>query len=325
MTLNFWFHYSLDKEQKYTFTVASKLLFDHYKETYPEIDWTLTPEFLNNQQYRDAYGYIPSAHDIKDIDRRLAKFVYNQPNYQTTIIENPDNGKYILICYWDKASKYVSKLPDVENMVQFLPAVGVHDNDFNYKDFGIPYTPISKCTFFLSNDSSIDKHKDNPKRTVLSKPYYRGCSYGMKRWTSMYDSRFDMRCEGILPEEFVEEMSQSAINVDFNCVAEPSDRTNIAMGLGTALIRPKLTIQYKNQLIPDYHYAEVKYDLNNIRGEDSYKHLAEAYLDRYEDVKKDRDFMVFLSENGRKYYEQNDTLESHIQILKDTINLDLLK
>ena len=107
--------------------------------------------------------------------------------------------------------------------------------------------------------------------------------------------------------------------MDINGVGEISCRSLDAMGLQTALIRPKLTIQYHNPLIPDYHYAEVKCnDLGDFKG------LADAYIEKFEELKKDPDLVNFLSKNGREWYEQNATIESYLEIHLKLINLNKL-
>jgi hypothetical protein len=92
------------------------------------------------------------------------------------------------------------------------------------------------------------------------------------------------------------------------------------MGVKSALIRPKLTIKYHNELIPDYHYASLRCDdLGN------WKSVADAYIDRFEELKKHPDEIEFLSNNGRKWYEENATIDAHVNILKKVIDLNKLK
>ncbi len=42
-------------------------------------------------------------------------------------------------------------------------------------------------------------------------------------------------------------------------------------------------------------------------------------------VKKYKDLRVFISENGRKWYEENCHLENYIKIIFDRLDLDKLK
>jgi hypothetical protein len=122
------------------------------------------------------------------------------------------------------------------------------------------------------------------------------------------------------PAEFIDIISKNSINVDINGAAEVSCRTFDALGLQSALIRPKLTAKQHNELIPDYHYAALKCnDLGN------WKEVADAYIDRFEDLKKDPNLVQFLSENGRKWYEENATMDAHVNILKKLLDFNKLK
>ena len=124
----------------------------------------------------------------------------------------------------------------------------------------------------------------------------------------------------IAPELFIDEMALNSINIDINGAAEVSCRTFDALGLQSALIRPKLNVKQHNELIPDYHYAALKCeDLGD------WKTVGEAYVERFEDLKKDPELVKFLSENGRKWYEENATMDAHVNILKKLLDFNKLK
>lgn len=80
-----------------------------------------------------------------------------------------------------------------------------------------------------------------------------------------------------------------------------------------------MKIQYHNKLIPNYHYAEVECeDLSN------YKELADKYIDKFEELKKDPDQVEFLSKNGRTWYEQNCKLDGYVNTYLDILNINKL-
>jgi len=339
MTINFWHDYE-HKEDTYFFSAASSKLFDYYVKKYPEINFQkkkyMNPDVVFGKNWYECYDMFI------DNDPTRVKFLDNQCSYQTTIIENEETGKFIVYSFWDKASvHYLQFAPDIENIQQFLPACGTHYSDVTYNETDylycrgmqykiideiINYTPISRGPFFLQdqivNEIYDDRHKD---RSVLDKPYFRGGVYGLRAYLLglnkdiPMDERFDIRGETIPLRDFLIEMNKSAINIDLDCVAGVSSRTVDAMGLGTALIRTAPKVRYYKPLIPNYHYAEVK--CNNLA---DVKTLADAFIDTYEYVKKDKDYIQYLSQNAKKYYEENNTLKAHVEILTKVINFESL-
>jgi hypothetical protein len=292
-------------------------LLQYYAEKYPDINFKFEP-YLDETKVPRSPGLIP----INAEDKHKVKFIYDGATYQSFFIENPDNNKYILVSNWDRSISWVSHFPDFDYCVQFFTNAGTQSDDTTYNEINtIDYLPIVRAPYMIETYTAIENcYRSNSERPVLKKPYYRSCSYGLRRWVWIYDNRFDVYCERLSETKFVEEMNQSAINIDLNCVAGVSDRTAVAMGLGTVLVRPPIKMKMYSPMIPDYHYAEVKCDWTH-----DYPKLMDAYIDRYEEVKKDRDFMMFISENARKYYLENCTVEAHLNIFKNTINLDLLR
>jgi hypothetical protein len=233
------------------------------------------------------------------------------------IIENPENKKYIAInLQCDKVE--ATLMWDLENCIQLLTAAGVHSSDCTYTtSTKISYTPATFTTWYKSAYSLIDEiYKRNVPKKIPDKLFFIGGSYLFREWLYLNDDRFYMRPDKISRDLFIEELGNSSINIDINGVAEVSCRTLDIMGMGSALIRPKLGIQYHNPLIPDYHYAQVYCD--NLS---DYNKLADAYISRFEDLKKDRDLVQFLSENGRRWYEENATIEAYIKIYTKLMNL----
>jgi hypothetical protein len=234
----------------------------------------------------------------------------------TTIIENPNNKKYFAISTVDKLRGICKETYwDLENCVGLFTLVaGVHEDDFKYEECKeIQYIPSTAIPVWIDSINKIEEVYTREKN-IPEKLLFRGGEYLFRKWIYDNDTRFNFISTAyiggrISPSEFIEELAMYSINVDFNGVAEMSCRTLEAMGLRTAVIRPKLTAKFHNPLIPDYHYAAVKCDDLS-----DYKTLADAYIDRFEDLKKDAEFVQFLSLNGRLWYEQNASFESAIKL-----------
>jgi hypothetical protein len=233
------------------------------------------------------------------------------------IIENPENKKYIAInLQCDTAEGMLAW--DLENCIQLLTGVGVQSNNSTYVvSTKLQYTPATFTTFYKSAYNLIEEiYQRNIPKKLPDKLFFIGGSYLFREWLYLNDNRFYMRPDKISRELFIEELGNSSINIDINGMAEVSCRTLDIMGMGSALIRPKLGIQYHNPLIPDYHYAQVYCDDLS-----DYNKLADAYISRFEDLKKDRDLVQFLSENGRRWYEENATIEAYVKIHTKLMNL----
>jgi hypothetical protein len=311
MRLNYYFEYPRDitdvdnndnvvyYSEVYLYHIVNHKLYHYLKEQHPDIE--INP--INSWNVGAGYGCCKYS----------SAFL---------IIENPDNKKYIAVSYCDKF-KWINSGTgwDLENCVDMLTPIGIQNEDITYKPVeNVKYTPCTMTTWFKSGYDAIEEiYKQNTPKSIPNKLYFRGGAYLFRKWLLENDNRFHIETEKILGNEFIKEMSKYSINIDINSVAEISCRTLDAIGLETALIRPKLNIQHHNPLIPDYHYAAVKCDDLS-----DYKLLADAYIERFEDLKKDPDLVHFLSTNGRKWYEENATIEANIKIFSQLINLNKL-
>jgi len=287
--------------------VAAERFLNLCKNTYPDIEFN----------YINSWG-ITYENDIPTLRSCPGcKF-----SHFFVIIENPDNKKFFVISYWDSLKDIAlnGTFWDLENCMGIFPSAGTHTDNVSFKPIDLDYTPIAPLTIYKSlEDRAQELYLLNIPKTTPDSLFFRGGNYGFREYLSNNDKRFTINHERIDAAMFVEEMAKNTINIDINAVAEISGRTIDAMALGTALIRPKLSIKYHNPLIPDYHYAEVKCDdLSNL------SRLADAYVEKFEELKKDKELVKFLSENGRKWYEENATIDAHVNILKKVINLNKL-
>ena len=308
MKINFYYQTPLIS---CTLLAAEKLL-NFYREEYPDIEFV----------YHD-YRFIPRKEPVPNSE--LSKIYDNPAAAGFVIIENDENKKYFLICYSDNLGfLFMPYFHDLENCVEVLAAIGVHSDAIRFKQHPyIKYTPIGYFQHEKPLEDEAQKlYKLNIPEVIPKKPFFRSndSPYLFRKYLLENDNRFDIKVGRIDREDFISELARYSINIDINSVAEISCRTADSFAVGSALIRPKLTIQFHNKLIPDYHYAAVKCDDLS-----DWPTLADAYIERFEDLKKDPDYVRFLSINGRKWYEENATIDAHCNILKEVIDLNKLK
>jgi len=307
--------------------LAVERLFNIYKKEYPDIEFTYYDYRFLYYLDPDPLNSLLSISDAGKPITELSKFrCFNAAN-GAVIIENEENRKYFLISYLDRLHQIKNPVFEVGGCVEVFACFGVHGNNITYGPDNIKYTPIGYVQSQKRMEiRSQELYKSNPPRIIPPKLHFRSHAvpYHFRSYLSLYDDRFDMRNGLISGEEHIEEMSKYLINIDINSMAEISHRTADAFALGTALIRPELTVQFHNKLIPNYHYAAVRPITPDLQVMEYYIELADAYIERFEELKKDPDYVHFISVNGRKWYEENATIEAHANILKEVIDLNKL-
>ena len=259
----------------------------------------------------------------------------------TPVIKNPETGKFMILSYCDKGHYITKGEPpwgwDLDNCVDVFQPIGVHVDDTYYKPL-IPfdcidedgnrkecleytYTPCTMSTYFKSGMNEIEKLYSREDRKIPEKLFLRGGGTPFRKYLRDHDDRFDIYwSDRLVATEFMQELSQYSIIMDVNSIAEISGRLIDGMGLGCAVIRPELVIQYHNKLIPNYHYAKVECDDLS-----DFPRLANAYIEKFEELKNNPNLVEFIGKNGRKWYEENSRLDSYSKLFVDKlINLEKL-
>lgn len=247
------------------------------------------------------------------------------------IIENPINKKYILVSYWDKLIDvvYAYKVTnfDIENCVEIITSAGVQSNDITYKPINFKYTPFSYIVTRTENENTIEKvYNSDKKRIYPDKLTFRGYLYNFRKYLKS-DYRFNIinkENNFLNYEEYIYDLGKYHINLSLNGAGEICNRDIEILGTGTALFRPQLSVKFQNELIPDYHYISVKYDDIEFSGMgdiDSYfRKLSDRIYDRYEDIKNKKEYIKFISENGRRWYKENGTVDANVKLLTKLVD-----
>jgi hypothetical protein len=249
------------------------------------------------------------------------------------MLENPDTKKYILVSYWDKLADIVhhhqSTGFNLENCVEIITSAGTHESDIIYNSLGYLYTPFSYITTTQNNEETIERlYTTNTKRTYPKKPTFRGYLYNFRKYLEE-DNRFsikDKTIEYLTFPEYLSELNNSHLNLSLNGAGEICHRDIEILGLGTALFRFKLITTFHDPLIPDYHYISIPHEdlvLDNI--DIYFKQLSDRILERFHQVKKDKEYIQFVACNGRDWYLKNGTIAANANILNQIINLNKLR
>ena len=304
--------------------VANKLI-----EEYPEIEFKKVVRWSGNMASKNPWSRELGVPFDKNTHASISDTIF--------IIENVENKKYFAITMWDKGYWEISAWSDLdENCVEVFAHAGMHIDDYTYKLSPIKYTPLNIPTIMHEEENFINEFYHNNlkenKRVIPDKLFFQTSTlYLFRKYifeNEPYRYNLNLGYDRDLHTWF-NKLSQFKVNMDINCVAEPSGRISQIMGLGTALIRPKLNHKFQNDLIPNYHYILVEHDNfdaekhHNI--EKYYQSLSNAYIDTYERVKKEIDLIDFVSKNGREYWENHCLPDKWVSDTVNLIDLNKLK
>jgi hypothetical protein len=241
-----------------------------------------------------------------------------------TIIENDVTKKYILISFWDRLEDVVYHRDgtdwDYENCVQLLTSTGVHSKFWKFT-----YTPFTfiPTTVYIENKIE-DLYNANIPKVIHDKLKFNGKLYDFRRYMAS-DNRFNVTEDYYTPDEYFEDLTTHRIALGLPGAAETCNRDVEILGLGNVLLRKKITAKYHNELIPDYHYAAVEYeDIQNEPSDIYWKTLADRYLEKFEQIKNDDEYLNFLAKNGRDWYAENAKIDSAIKLAAKIIDFNKL-
>jgi hypothetical protein len=253
------------------------------------------------------------------------KFKHCKYTHAIVIIENADNGNYLVVSQWDQIYHEVKLWPDYDEKCKGLfTSHGMNKNQTTYDLGEISYTPLSFTTVQSQDEELIEyfynKNQKENYRIVPDKLWY--CAHGAYLFRNYVynDDRFDYNKKTISPSEFTENMSQYKINMDIDCIGENSCRFIQGMGLGCVMIRPILKVKTHEPIIENFHYISV--DCDDIS---NYELLADSYIDKFNEIKSDNSLLDFISKNARDYYLKNGTVSNFLELTAGVINIENLK
>jgi hypothetical protein len=327
MKINLYYEYpnaeSLLNGSIYTsWPILFSKLSDILIENHPEINFEKKFRWSGNMSSKNPW--------TNELGIPFDKNTHSSISDTILIIENEENGKYFVITIWDKSYYELNMWSDFkERCVEIFTYMGMHLDDYTYKLSDMEYTPINIPLILNGEEDIINnlyyENLKNDTRIIPEKLFFQSSRpYLFRDYIHHHDNRFNSVIDyDRNAKNWLSKLSKYKINIDINCVAEPSGRLSQILGLGTALLRPSLRHRFQNPLIPNYHYIEVNHDFYDSlkHGEISsyYKSLADAYIDTFEKVKNDEELIRYVSKNGRDYWENycvsNKWLENTISLI----------
>lgn len=138
---------------------------------------------------------------------------------------------------------------------------------------------------------------------LIDKFYFRGSGFEHRPLIQLFDTKY---FSGGYPVGNFENYAEEAITykVGFSCAgsAQFCYRDIEYMAMGIPMIRFKYTNEMNPDLIPNYHYISVEPQLEKNEEYETNQEHADLIQQRFLEVKDDKEFLQFISNNARKYY-----------------------
>jgi len=306
----------------YVSTFFNKL-YKKLQKKYAEHDF----EIVNHPKY-DNFGYGS---------------IFSCMNFS---IINPTNQKYMLVSFFDNwryhFMKHIGWQP--ENMVKFFYPGGFNYFDyFNWRKETIGnddlYCPLDITKIYKSfyygpyGPSKIDyEHKED----TLDEMIFRGWLWPFRSQMLsrvndesivIIEKRQNEAAETLSYEDYLKELSQYRCALSLPGGTEICNRDIECFAVGTPVIRPFINTDYDDPLIPNYHYiscfSDIKYWNGNPEHSD-FESFGDHLLETWNRVRYNEEYLRFISENARRWYEKHCTLDKNLRYLLRHIKLEEL-
>lgn len=126
--------------------------------------------------------------------------------------------------------------------------------------------------------------------------------------------------------DYLKEISNYKAALSLPGMTEICNRDIECFAVGTPVLRPLLHTNYPDPLIPDYHYincfVDCQYNENGYPGYTSNSDFQKYLINKWNQIKKKKEFLAFVSENARNWYLKNCTIENNMNYLLSQIRLE---
>ena len=233
-------------------------------------------------------------------------------------IENLDNGEFVVMSVADNIS--AGMINEKANprfkkalIAQYIPKdVNLHVGEYIYK-----YSP---WTYFIAKKYDLEPFY---QKRLLNPPtdnrlYFKGTSLDDRTILNYFDKNIVTDFTPISADRYFDEIIKHKIAISVDGVGELCYRDIECFAIGVPIIRFEYITPLYDPLIPNYHYISIPrpHDMKLYRtGNENHVKLL---MQRYYEVLNDDNFLKFIAQNARKYYEKNCTMDN---IIKNTYNL----
>jgi hypothetical protein len=254
-----------------------------------------------------------SEHDI-EYDNSSKKYNGNPSgpfSPHIMVIKNKENGKYIIVSYWDRAIEFTWDANgwNHKNMVDLITSAGVHEKT--------DFVPFSYTCYSLEFERIAREYRKKLKDKKNNNLLFRGFLYSERKIMQEYKPEFFSQ-ERMSLHDYFSELNDNKICLSLNGAGEICNRDMEILACGSVLLRPKIDQVFHDSLLEDYHYLSVE------KVDDPKKQM-DLLIEKYNLLKDKEEYLEKIAENGHDWFLRNGTINSNVEILKKVINIEKLK
>lgn len=305
---------------------------------------------------------------MKEIESRYSHIKFetkNSPEYEkfgyggihscmSMSVINPANDKYILFSFFDNWKyhfmQHMGWKP--QKMVQFHYAAGFNFLDYHYfkhhnsknpdtafpKNIDEVYTPMFYSSYYdCCYDTMQELYEKRKTQEQIDKLFFRGYMWDFRE--SMSSDLMQQKDVLIIDKNkndqnidyiaYLKEISRYKCCLSLPGGTEICNRDIECFGVGVPVLRPLITTNYSEPLIPNYHYISCYHSCDYMDGGNpkflNYNDMQANTMYIWNRIKNNHEFLNFISQNARSWFERNCGMNNNIKHTMSKINLELLK
>lgn len=237
-------------------------------------------------------------------------------------IENLQNGEIVLMSVADNITagaineKANPKFKKVLIAQYLLPNIELHVGEYINK-----YHP---WTYFQAVKFDLEPYyqKRLIEEPIDDRLYFKGTSLDDRTILNYFDKSIITPYNPISMNMYFNDIIKHKIALSVDGLGEFCYRDIECFAIGVPILRFEYISKMDDPLIPNYHYISLpRPDDMKIYRTGNENH-AKLLIQRYYEVLNDKDFLMYITENARKYYEKNCTMDNIIKNTYRLLNLD---
>lgn len=222
------------------------------------------------------------------------------------LIEDTENDTFKGITFADSPYRFLPFFQNRNNPNDILLISQYNEEEtksINYqcklkKSIYVASSPTIDLDYFYNKRQEIKEYKD--------KFYFRGNIGGIGRSaiTILETSPYFEGGHNINAVNYFNETINYKIGLCIPGVGEFCYRDIEYMGMGIPMMKFQYINELYHPLIPNYHYISIDRISDFVSERNGKEEHVNAYINRFLEVKDDKEFLNFISTNARKYYEE---------------------